>query len=182
MHEGAPDVRNRVTVRKTKFDGSTSWEWDGDLVDGDDEWLIVYHGVGLHERLRHGEEPEVPAPHALHYLSTAGPLAVCVLFDLHGEVTEYRCDACLPARMDRREVTFVDLDLDVVAAPDLSWRIKDEDVFLEHAREMGYTEETVAVAREGIRLAIERIEHNRMPFDGSPHHLLGAILAASGPL
>ena len=67
----------------------------------------------------------------------------------------------------RRRIDFVDLDLDVVAAPDLSWRIKDEEEFLEHARTMGYGEHDVAAAREGVRLAIERIEHRQMPFDGS---------------
>jgi Protein of unknown function (DUF402) len=62
----------------------------------------------------------------------------------------------------------LDYDLDIVVAPDRSWRWKDEDEFAHHLAhpEVYWCEDERAVRAEGERL-VGLIEAGRFPFDGS---------------
>ncbi len=185
-------MRNAVTVRKVKFDGSVSWEWEGDLVDGTDEWLVVYHGpehpppakwarkwAAESERAGNGEA--LPR-YVIHYVGTAAPLTALLFYDERGEFLGGQCDAALPAKVSRREVTFVDLDLDVIVRADWSYYVRDHEDFERNRAAMGYAEGAIAAAREGVRLAEEMIRARRRPFDGHGEAVLGRVLAAQGPL
>ncbi|BFU42872.1 DUF402 domain-containing protein [Krasilnikovia sp. MM14-A1004] len=65
-------------------------------------------------------------------------------------------------------VDVIDQDLDIVAAPDRSWRWKDEDEFAERLAlpEQYWVPDEAAVWAEGYR-AIELIEAGKFPFDGT---------------
>lgn len=95
---------------------------------------------------------------------------------------EYQCDAALPSIVRGREISFVDLDLDVMADARLLPRLRDEESFARHVRSMSYPPEVVEASWEGVRLARELMEMRACPFDGSAELLLGRILAAEGPL
>ena len=62
----------------------------------------------------------------------------------------------------------VDQDLDIVVAPDRSWRWKDEVEFLEHLAhpEVYWVPDPDAVCAEGERL-VKLIEAGEFPFDGT---------------
>ena len=171
-------VSNPVTVSKLKFDGSSKRDWPGELVDAvGDSWLVVYH-----EAPGHTTEAGEWVEEAVRYYGMDCPLSVLVCFDALGAVLEYQCDAALPATLVGRHVSFVDLDLDVMADADLQYRVRDEDVFEQRSKTMGYSPEAIAAAHEGVRLAIELIEGRLFPFDGSAQLMLGRIIAARGPL
>jgi protein associated with RNAse G/E len=170
-----------VEVIKRKFDGSVKSVWEGKIVERDDAWLTVYHDGRAH-RKHAGETPADVPPHALRSFWLDHPLAVIFVFDERGRFLQAKCDASPPLAIDGTALSFVDLDLDVVVRPDLSYFTKDEDDFVERSQAMGYGPEVVAAARKGIRLGIELIEKRQPPFDGSAERLLGRILAAEGPL
>ena len=170
-------MRNPVTTTKRKFDGSAKPPWQGDLVEaGPDGWLVVYyehppHAVGAES-----------AVHALRYFSLQLPLSILASFDSAGSLLEFQCDAGLPATIRGREIDFVDLDLDLMVAPDGAAIERDHDTFARNRERMGYTVDAVAAACEGLRLAHELHDAHATPFDGSAARLLGRVLAASGPL
>jgi protein associated with RNAse G/E len=171
-------MRNPVVVTKQKFDGTAKPDWTGDLVDAiGDRWLVVYHkDTGHHTTTGN------PVPHALRYYGMDCPLSILVCFDALGNVIEYQCDAALPAELQGRQITFVDLDLDVMADAELSYYTRDHEVFAQRSVAMGYPPEVVAAAYAGVRLAIELIESGAAPFDGSASGILGRVLAAEGPV
>jgi protein associated with RNAse G/E len=177
-------VRNPVTVRKLKFDGSCKVEWDGDLVEAvGDEWAVVFHDSERYE-IRDGiDRADQPHFYCLAYFNLLRPIAVLFSFDQRGELmSEAKCDAALPATLRRRRIEFVDLDLDVMVRRDLSHYLGDQKTFAEHAASMRYTDEVIAAAHEGVALAIELVERRALPFDGSAERLLGRVLASQGPL
>ncbi|MEP7216227.1 MAG: hypothetical protein ABI782_08230, partial [Anaerolineaceae bacterium] len=88
----------------------------------------------------------------------------------------------LPAVLRGREISFLDLDLDVMADARLILRLRDEETFAENQESMAYPPEIAARAWAGVQLARELIEARACPFDGSAELLLGRILAAEGPL
>ena len=69
---------------------------------------------------------------------------------------------------DLAGIDVIDQDLDVVVAPDLSWRWKDEDEFAERLAfpDLYWVRDEAAVWAEGRRV-IKKIEAAEFPFDGT---------------
>lgn len=171
-------MRNPVTTRKLKFNGQAKRDWHGDLVDAvGDRWLVVYYVDPPHRT-----EAKAEITHCIRYFGLDVPLSVLVSFDALGQVLEYQCDAGLPAVVRGREISFIDLDLDIMADVRLIPRLRDEATFAQNQRSMAYPPEIAARAWEGVGLARELMEARACPFDGSAELLLGRILAAEGPL
>jgi protein associated with RNAse G/E len=142
-----------------------------------ERWLVAYH-----PEPHHVTADGTDVAQCLRYYGMDCPLSVLVSFDALGNVLEYQCDASLPATIEGRQISFVDLDLDVMAGRDLKYYIRDEDTFAGHTKSMAYPPKVIAAARAGVALAIELIEARQLPFDGSAERLLGRVLAADGPL
>ncbi len=161
-----------------KYNGQSKPVWHGDLVEAVGEsWLTVYYADPPH-RTEAGEK----IAHCLRYFGLNLPLSVLISFDALGNVLEYQNDAALPSVIRGRKISFVDLDLDIMADATLTPRLRDEDAFAEHCESMAYPLEVRARAWEGVQLARDLIETRSFPFDGSAEGLLGRILASEGPL
>jgi len=175
-------MRNPVTVRKLKFDGSVRSEWTGDLVDANDAWLAVYHDPDRHQKLEDIARETLERSYSLRYVGLLGPLSVLFTFDERGRFLDAKCDAALPGRIEERIVSFVDLDLDVVVLPGGQHYIRDQAVFAERSVSMGYPDEVQRKAHQGILHALRMVRRGRFPFDGSAEALLGRVMASEGPL
>jgi protein associated with RNAse G/E len=62
-------------------------------------------------------------------------------------------------------LSYVDLDIDVLVEPDLTYRILDEDDFEQNAQRYGYPEEVQENARRALAEVIGLIESKSFPFD-----------------
>ena len=69
-----------------------------------------------------------------------------------------------PFRRTERGIQTMDLMLDVVVAPDLSWRMKDEDEFAMLTDARLIASETAALVRAESVSAIRRLERREEPF------------------
>lgn len=170
-------MSNPVWVIKRKIDGSVRSVWEGELVDATDTTVSVVHDAGLHAKTVRG----LPWPYegyAIHVVNLSQPLTVLFTFDTLGRLVETKCDAALPGELHGREVSFVDLDLDLILLPDGTQALRD----LEKLRDGPYTPAQRATAWRGIRLARDLIAARAFPFDGTPEAVLGRTLAARGPL
>jgi predicted RNA-binding protein associated with RNAse of E/G family len=79
--------------------------------------------------------------------------------------TWYYADAAMPARFDGRDLSFVDLDLDVGWYPGEEPRLLDEDEFLAHGKLMRYPPEVIERARAAMDEVLDRIRQRAFPFD-----------------
>jgi protein associated with RNAse G/E len=66
---------------------------------------------------------------------------------------------------DDQILSYVDLDIDVLVNPDLSYQILDLDDFEQNARTYGYPAEIQNNARGAIGELIRMIEARSFPFD-----------------
>jgi protein associated with RNAse G/E len=169
-----------VRVEKRKFDGTVRRAFDADRLAAQDEWLIVHHDASRHVSLRDGR-PSPIAAHALLYLSTVRPLTVAFHFDADGRLEEAQADAAFPAVDEGEVLAFVDLDLDLIVAPDFTYHARDFDTLEENARTMGYTPEAIAAAGEGLRVARHLVDQRVFPFDGAAERLAGEVLNPGDP-
>lgn len=85
-----------------------------------------------------------------------------------GELRNYYCNVNTPARLEDGRLTFVDLDIDVLVAPDFSLRVLDEDEFDAHERLYDYPPEFRGRARGALAEVCELIRLRRFPFDAPP--------------
>jgi protein associated with RNAse G/E len=70
----------------------------------------------------------------------------------------------VPASFDGETLSYVDLDLDILVDPDLSYRVLDVEDFEINARRYRYTEEVRASARQALEELVKMIETRAFPF------------------
>lgn len=155
-----------IRTFKKKYDGRSKAPWLGVLVEEWGDWLAVYFA----EPPRWSGRPEATRC-AITFYSTADPLCVLVALDSDGRPLQYQCDAGLPAVVEGAELSFIDLELDVIADSSFEYYIRDQEDFEVNREWMEYPDHVVAAAWQGIELAETLIARRAYPFDGSAERL-----------
>ncbi|NGZ77441.1 DUF402 domain-containing protein [Saccharibacillus alkalitolerans] len=106
-----------------------------------------------------------------------------VSFDIaEGGVISIYCNIAQPCVRKGNDVSFVDLDLDLLWNEELGWRVVDEDEFEDNRRRLGYPDELVRYAQRSLRDLQERAHRGRFPFDGSLDAQVSRIAAETAKL
>jgi protein associated with RNAse G/E len=164
---GAPGLgaeERAVRVDALKFDGRLHRSWPARLVRRAGA-LIVLEGVF-----------ETEVSHALLGRISAGTLStefywtdrwysVFRFREPTGQLRNYYCNVNRPAEFDGEVLSFVDLDIDVLVAPDFSYTVLDEDEFEAHAAQFGYDETLRGCVRESLDELLRLIGTRAFPFD-----------------
>ncbi|HUO89648.1 MAG TPA: DUF402 domain-containing protein [Rhizomicrobium sp.] len=113
-------------------------------------------------------EPQLQAWHTTHNLRFLEPGAgYCISAMYGGDSHRFLCwyiDLIEPIRRVRDGFVLWDLALDIVVAPDLSWKMKDEDHFDRMQEHRWITPGRAAQVRQDAQHAIEWIEKRKPPF------------------
>jgi len=80
------------------------------------------------------------------------------------ELKNYYCNVNQPPAFDGRVLSYIDLDIDVLVAPDLTYKVLDVEDFEENARRYAYPEEVQANARRALDELTGLIETRAFPF------------------
>jgi protein associated with RNAse G/E len=153
-----------VIVRACKYDGTEHKSWHAHLVSRIDSLLVL--DARFDEEVRH----------ALLGTVARGTLSVEYywldrwynVFRFHeptGELRNYYCNINVPPGFDGRVLSYVDLDIDILVAPDLSYSILDEDEFEANAARYNYPADIHASARRALDELVRLIESRSFPFD-----------------
>ena len=82
----------------------------------------------------------------------------------NGDLRNYYCNVNVPPTFDGASLTYVDLDLDILVEPDLSYRILDLDDFDTNIERYGYPAELQNNARRALGELVRMIETLEFPF------------------
>lgn len=160
----APSQNKIVTVRALKFDGRLHRTWKANLVAQDDS-IIIVEGV-FEEEIRHPQLGTIaPGTLSTEYYWTYRPYSVFRFLQPSGALRNYYCNINLPAEFDGSILTFVDLDIDVLVAPDFSYRVLDEEEFAANAVLYDYPEDVRDAVPHALAELILIIERRDYPFD-----------------
>ena len=85
--------------------------------------------------------------------------------DAQRQLQNFYCNLNQPPVFDGRVLSYIDLDIDVLVAPDLTYRILDVEDFEENARRYGYPDDVQTSARQALTEVIELIESRAFPFN-----------------
>ena len=87
----------------------------------------------------------------------------------NGELRSYYCNVNVPPAFDGQVLSYVDLDIDILVEPDLSYRIVDLEDFEQNAERFGYSEDIRQKARQALEGLVDLIEARAFPFsDAGP--------------
>jgi uncharacterized protein len=137
---------DEVRIVYRKYDGSLHWHMTAAWL-GEDQYG-VWTGAGAGSAWRRGEEPPMIVEHAYVVLFPRGAWWTA---SFNGEParTEIYCDISTPVEWPSpREVTMVDLDLDVCRRRDGLVVLLDEDEFAEHQVKYGYPAEVIKASTD----------------------------------
>jgi protein associated with RNAse G/E len=85
--------------------------------------------------------------------------------DADRKLKNFYCNVNQPPQFDGRVLSYIDLDIDVLVAPNLTYKILDVDDFEANARRYSYPEEVQANAQRALSELIGMIEARAFPFD-----------------
>jgi len=152
-----------VLVRACKFDGRVHRQWSARLLRREPS-LIVVEGE-FTEEVRHPLLGVIaPGTRSAEYYWTDRWYSVFRFCEPDGAFRNFYCNINQPAQFDGATLTFVDLDIDVLVAPDFSYRVLDEDEFALHAQQFNYPAHLQAQARQGLNDLLSLIKRREFPF------------------
>jgi protein associated with RNAse G/E len=85
--------------------------------------------------------------------------------DSDGKLKNFYCNVNQPPNFDGHVLSYIDLDIDVLVAPDLTYKILDLDDFEANARAYAYPEDVQANAHHALEELTKLIEARAFPFD-----------------
>ena len=152
-----------VEGRSCKYDGRVQRRWEARLAERRGALLVL--DAEFSEEIRHPLLGTILAGTlSTEYFWTDRWYSVFRFRQPTGELRNFYCNVNTPARLSGGVLSYVDLDIDVLVAPDLTYQVLDEDEFAAHAVAFGYTEEIVAGARRALSDLLSLIERRQFPF------------------
>lgn len=159
MREGAA-----IEVRVFKYDGAEHRHWNARLARRDGSLLIleaefefdVQHHLLGHIRRGTG---------TIEYYWLESWYNVFRFLDDNGKTRFYYCNVNLPPAFDGATLSYIDLDIDILVQPDLSYEVLDLDEFDRHAAFFGYDDETKRRAQVAVNKLVSMIETGQFPFE-----------------
>ena len=148
--------KSLVQVVSSKYDGSGGKQWPARLVQQEGNFLLLE--AVFQDEINHPQLGRIPrGTISLEYYWLDRWHNVFCFLQPSGALRNFYCNINLPPAFDGRTLSYIDLDLDLLVAPDGTWQILDEDEFQRNAREFAYSPELQASARAALQEVIALI-------------------------
>jgi protein associated with RNAse G/E len=157
-------VENEIVVSVLKYDGLEHRRWPARIarIDGP---LLVLDAV-FEDEIEHDLLGTISSGTiSTEYYWLDRWYNVFRFSDPDRRLKNYYCNVNQPPTFDGRVLSYIDLDIDVLVAPDLTYRILDVEDFEENARRYTYPEEVQVNAYRALEELTELIESRAFPFN-----------------
>jgi protein associated with RNAse G/E len=152
-----------IEVRTFKYDGSPHRTWQAQLHS--QAGTLIMLDAHFPEEIVHDLLGTIASgTHSFEYYWLDRWYNVFRFAHPNGELRNYYCNVNLPPTFDGDTLSYVDLDLDILVEPDLTYRILDVADFERNANDYGYPDAVRANARQAIAELVTLIETRQFPF------------------
>jgi protein associated with RNAse G/E len=153
-----------ITIRARKYDLAPHVEWQARLVRADAGGVVTLAVPGT-TLLHHTRGLRIPQDHYCLSLFPRDAWHNAMLdFDQDGRPLGVYCNVAMPYQWASDCLTWVDLDLDIVMAPDRAIALVDEDEFEVNARRFGYPTQVVTRVRAAAAELLDLAGRAALPF------------------
>lgn len=157
-----------MTVNSCKYDGQIHRRWRGRVIERRGP-LIVLDAV-FDKEIRHPLLGIIsPGTLSTEYYWTDRWYSVFRFCEPTGELRNYYCNVNSPPRIEAGLLSFTDLDIDVLVAPDFSYQILDEDEFAVNSKHYQYPTALRTCVHQAVAELISLIQGRRFPFEVELH-------------
>jgi hypothetical protein len=160
--EGA---EQQVIVSACKYDGKEHRRWSARIMSRADDLLIL--DARFAEDIQHQLLGLVArGTVSIEYYWLNRWYNIFRFLNPDGELRSFYCNVNVPPVFDGRVLSYVDLDIDILVAPDMSYQIVDEDEFALNADRYDYPVHIRSRAYEALQELVNLIERRDFPFQG----------------
>jgi protein associated with RNAse G/E len=153
-----------VTVRTYKYDGTEHRGWQAHLSRFESPLIVL--DAKFEEEIKHPLLGTVaPETLSIEYYWLDRWYNVFRFVQPTGELRNFYCNVNVPPVLQGNVLSYIDLDIDVLVAPDFSYSILDEDEFVANAARFNYPKEVRRRAEEALEQLVALIEKRAFPFD-----------------
>jgi len=153
-----------IVVRACKYDGREHRRWTAQLVRQEGSLLVL--DAKFPDEVVHDLLGTIAAgTRSLEYYWLDRWYNIFRFAEPNDDLRNYYCNINRPPTFDGETLSYVDLDLDILVAPDLSYRILDVEDFERNAEEYSYPAELQVSARQAVGEVVSLIETRQFPFD-----------------
>lgn len=156
-----------VIVQSYKYDGSEHRRWSARLAHLEGPLIVL--DAKFAEEVQHAILGTIPSGMvSVEYYWLDRWYNIFRFQDSSGDLRNYYCNINLPPQFDGRLLRYVDLDIDILVHPNLSYQVLDLDEFRHNAVLYAYSAEVKQHVQDGLDQLVELIEKRGFPF--GPHH------------
>ena len=153
-----------IEVCSYKYDGLLHRTWPAELVRQEGSLIVLdakFSAEVIHDLLG----TIASGTHSLEYYWLDRWYNIFRFAEPSGSLRNYYCNVNVPPTFDGETLSYVDLDLDILVEPDLSYRILDVEDFERNAEAYSYSVEVKANAHRAVTELVSMIENHAFPFD-----------------
>ena len=158
-------VGSTILVRACKYDGSEHRRWPAQVIK--QEGSLVVLDARFPEEVVHDLLGTIAGgTHSLEYYWLDRWYNVFRFAQPNGELRNYYCNVNVPPTFDGEILSYADLDLDILVAPDFSYQLLDLEDFERNILHYGYSVEVQNNARRAVDELVRMIQAREFPFSG----------------
>jgi protein associated with RNAse G/E len=153
-----------ITVRACKYDGSEHRRWAAKVLKQEGSLLVL--DALFPEDISHDLLGTISSgTRSIEYYWLDRWYNVFRFSQPNGELRSYYCNVNVPPEFDGRTLKYVDLDIDILVEPDLTYRVVDLKDFELNAQRYNYSAQVQINAAQALTELIDLIEARAFPFD-----------------
>lgn len=157
--------QQQVIVSACKYDGAEHRRWPARIMSFEDDLIIL--DAKFAEDIQHQLLGLVArGTISIEYYWLNRWYNIFRFLNPNGELRSFYCNVNIPPVFDGRVLSYIDLDIDILVAPDMSYQIVDEDEFALNAAKYDYPEHIRSRAYQALQELVNLIEKRGFPFQG----------------
>ena len=151
-----------ITVNSRKFDRTIRRSWRCNLMEQRDS-LLVFVGE-FDTEVTHPDLGRIQkGTISYEYYWLDRWYNVFRFHEPSGELRNYYCNVCMPPTFEKDILDYVDLDIDVLVQPDLSYSILDRNEYEHAAEAFGYSSGLKEKVEDAVKELVELIQTRTLP-------------------
>ena len=152
-----------ITVRTYKYDGTEHRRWQAQISLQQDSLIVL--DARFEEEIQHPLLGTIaPQTLSVEYYWLDRWYNIFRFIEPAGGLRNYYCNVNVPPTFHENVLSYIDLDIDILVAPDFSYSILDEDEFAVNAARFNYPTEVRRRSHEALAELISLIEKRAFPF------------------
>ena len=153
-----------IVVRACKFDGTEHRRWHARLLDRDDSLITL--DARFDSEIRHDLLGTIlRGTISVEYYWLDRWYNVFRFMYPAGGLQCFYCNVNVPPVLHDGVLSYIDLDIDILVTPELSFTILDEDEFATHAERYRYPEDVIRNCYQARDQLVAMIRERAFPFD-----------------